>query len=53
MESNVKKIESPKKLSEALQKMKPSKTFQAKNHLGKVKWNEDAIDYQKRIRDEW
>jgi len=53
MESNVKKIENPKKLSEALRKMKPSKTCHAKKHLGKVKWNEDAVGYQKRLRDEW
>jgi len=53
MESNVKKIENPKKLSEALRKMKPSKTFHAKKHLEKVKWNEDAVVYQKRLRDEW
>ncbi|MFW6272555.1 MAG: hypothetical protein ACOC2U_02095 [bacterium] len=51
MESNIKKIENPKKLSEALRNMKPSKTFQAKNHLGKVKWDEDAVDFQKRIRE--
>jgi hypothetical protein len=32
--------------------MKSTKTFRAKNHLGKVKWNEDAVEYQKRLRDE-
>jgi len=52
MESNVKKIGNPKKLSEALRNIKPTKTFSAKKHLGKVKWNEDAVEYQKRLRDE-
>jgi len=31
----------------------PRKAFCSKNFLGKVKWGEDALEYQKRIRDEW
>lgn len=53
MTSNVKKISSPKILTEALKKVKPLKTLDAKRHLGKVKWDENPIEYQKRIRNEW
>jgi len=31
----------------------PPKPFQAEKFLGKVKWGEDALKYQKRIRNEW
>jgi hypothetical protein len=53
MTSNVKKISSPKNLAEALKRVKPLKVLDAKKHLGKVKWQEDPLEYQKRIRDEW
>jgi hypothetical protein len=36
-----------------LSKLKPQKTFQAQRFLGKVKWGEDALQYQKKLRDEW
>jgi hypothetical protein len=36
-----------------LSRLKPQKTFQAKWFVGKVKWGEDALQYQKKIRDEW
>ena len=36
-----------------LSRLKPQKTFQAKRFLGKVKWGEDALQYQKKLRDEW
>jgi len=31
----------------------PPPPFPAENFVGKVKWGEDALEYQKRIRDEW
>jgi len=40
-------------ISTCFRKFKHSKKFDAKRHLGKVKWNEDALSYQKRIRGEW
>lgn len=49
----IKKGMEKKKLNEALSKIKYSKKFDAKRHLGKVKWGEDALDFQKRLRDEW
>ena len=47
------KYKDKKKFDEALKKLKPAKLFKASRHLGKVKWNEDALEYQKRIRGEW
>jgi len=42
-----------KKLNDALRKIKRSKKFDSKRHLGRVKWGEDALKFQKRLRDEW
>lgn len=53
MTTQVKKIQSAKKLSHALSRIKPIKRFDASKHLGKVKWDEDPLKYQKRLRDEW
>lgn len=53
MTLEVKKIRTAKTLSEALNKVKPVKRFDAQRHVGKVNWEEDALEYQKRIRDEW
>ena len=53
MALKINKIDSPENLTEVLKKLKPVKVFQANKHLGKVKWNEDPLEYQKRIRNEW
>jgi len=47
------KYKDKKKLDEALKTIKPKKVLHSSNHLGKVNWNEDALEYQKRIRGEW
>jgi hypothetical protein len=49
----VKKGMPKKALNEALKKIKPTRQLDAKRHLGKVKWGEDALEYQKKLRDEW
>lgn len=49
----VKKGMSKKKLNEALGNWKRTKKLDAKRHLGKVKWEEDALEFQKRLRDAW
>ena len=49
----IKKIRSVKTLTDALNKVKPVKRFDANKYLGKVKWDEDPIEFQKRIRNEW
>jgi hypothetical protein len=36
-----------------LLRLKPRKLFHANTFLGKNKWGEDGLEYQKRIRDEW
>jgi len=53
MTIKIKKIGSAKSLAVALNKVKPVKRFDAKKYLGKVKWNEDPLEFQKRMRDEW
>ncbi len=53
MTTEIKKIRSAKNLADALDKVKPVKRFNAKKHLGKVMWDEDPLEFQKRIRDEW
>lgn len=40
-------------IEKLLQHLKPRKLFPANRFVGKVKWDEDALAYQKRIRDEW
>lgn len=32
---------------------KPIKKFNIDDHFGKVKWNEDPMEFQKRMRNEW
>lgn len=49
----VKKGMSKEKLNDVLRKLKLTKKLDAKRHLGKVKWDEDALAYQKKLRDEW
>ena len=41
------------KLDKTLKKFKQRKTFKAKKHAGKLNWKEDALEYQKRKRNEW
>jgi hypothetical protein len=53
MAVKVKKIRTAKSLTVALNKVKSVKRFDASKHLGKVKWDEEPLKYQKRIRDEW
>ncbi len=42
-----------KDIEKLLQHLKPSKLFPSNRFVGKIKWNEDALSYQKRLRDEW
>ena len=48
-----KSIKTPRLLTKALSALKPGKIFDAKKHLNKVKWEEDPLEYQKRMRNEW
>lgn len=49
----IKKDTCKQKIDKLLINPKPRKAFHAKMFLGKVKWGEDACQYQKRLRDEW
>jgi hypothetical protein len=42
-----------KKVNTLIKQLKPSKVFDAKKFAGKIKWEEDPVEYQKRIRNEW
>ncbi len=53
MTIKIKRIRSAKTLTDALNKVKPVKSFNAQRHLGKIDWGEDPLEYQKRIRNEW
>jgi hypothetical protein len=44
---------SNQEIGEMLAVLKPRKQFQSQQFLGKIKWGEDALKYQKRVRDEW
>lgn len=49
----IEKSMNSKDIEKLLQNLKPRKLFRAHSFLGKVKWNEDALAYQKRIRNDW
>ncbi len=49
----IKQNTSKQEIDQILSKLKPRKVFRAKSFLGKLKWGEDALQYQKKIRDEW
>ena len=49
----IKKGISKRRLDELLRRLKFTKKLDVKRHLGKVKWNEDALAYQKKLRNEW
>ena len=40
-------------INATLKKLKSGKSFDAKKHCGKVKWDVDGLTYQKDIRNEW
>jgi hypothetical protein len=49
----VDKMSGIQQANKLLSRLKPQKTFPAKRFLGKIKWGEDALQYQKKLRDEW
>jgi len=49
----IKKDTNNQEIDELLLNLKPRKQFSSKQFLGKIKWGEDALEYQKRIRNEW
>jgi len=49
----IKKNTDNKEIDKKLSDLKPRKQFRSKLFLGKIKWGEDALEYRKKIRDEW
>jgi hypothetical protein len=49
----INKDTSNQEIDKMLLSLKPRKLFRSKHFLGKIKWGEDGLEYQKRIRDEW
>jgi hypothetical protein len=49
----IRKNTSNKEIEKMLLRMKSRKLFRSKMFLGKIKWGEDGLEYQKRIRNEW
>ncbi len=50
---SIKKNMTKEKFNDLLQKLKRKKKFKAERHRGKVKWDEDALKYQRNSRNEW
>jgi hypothetical protein len=49
----VEKKYSRKKINQLISDLKPAKIFDPKKFAGKINWEEDPLEYQKRIRNEW
>ena len=49
----VNKGTSSQEIDRMLLSLKPRKQFRSEPFLGKIKWGEDGLEYQKRIRNEW
>ena len=49
----IKKDTDIKDVDKKLSRLQPRKAFRSKLFLGKIKWGEDALEYQKRLRNEW
>ena len=49
----IKKDTNIQEVNKILSGLQPRKTFKSKRFLGKIKWGEDALQYQKRLRNEW
>jgi hypothetical protein len=42
-----------KKVDKLIEDLKPVKVFDATKFAGKIKWEEDPVEFQKQIRNEW
>ncbi len=49
----IKKTMSKAEVQRALTTAQSKKTLDAKRFVGTVKWSEDPVAYQKKLRDEW
>jgi hypothetical protein len=53
MHFRINKNTSPEEIEKIFLSFKPQKPFNSEMFLGKVKWGEDGLEYQKRMRNEW
>lgn len=53
MQITIRKDTAKQDIEKIFLNQKPRKAFRSKLFLGKLKWGEDALLYQKRLRDEW
>jgi hypothetical protein len=49
----IKKDTGKQEVDKILSNLKPQRVFRSYKFLGKLKWDEDACQYQKRLRNEW
>ena len=49
----INKNTSIKEIKEKLKLLKSTKIFDAEKFAGKISWGEDALTFQKRLRNEW
>ena len=51
----IKKKATKKEIDAVIKKVtaKKKKGFNPYKHVGKVKWNVDPVEYQRKLRDEW
>ncbi len=42
-----------KEIQQKIKSLKSSKLFDAKKFAGRINWGEDALKFQKEMRDEW
>jgi hypothetical protein len=49
----IEKKYSEKKVNQMISEMTPKKVFNPDKFAGKVKWDEEPLEYQKRVRNEW
>ena len=49
----IKKDTNIQEVNRMLSDLQTRKIFKSEKFLGKIKWEEDALQYQKRMRNEW
>ena len=49
----VERTHSKSQVDKMLRQITPQKLFDARRFAGQVAWEEDPLEYQKRIRNEW
>jgi hypothetical protein len=53
MQVTIRKDTAKQEIEKMFLNQKPRKVFHSKSFLGKLKWGEDALLYQKKLRYEW